>query len=174
MFDSVSQQHTIGSVGVEVVTGFDDAHRKGVTNLLRDLLETRRAIEGLGDGFLHGQPGFGTDGQEVDDGSETIRPVLLAESTREPQAGVGATNPRPGFVDRASSASTLVLTGDTTELLEFVDTEDRATQRTGATRSRDAGRFSRHAMSLGPRRSSDSRDHRDAAARSRSRDARST
>jgi len=126
---AASEQHTERSIGVEDRTGLHHPHRHQLAILLGDLLESRRAIERAGRGLLNREPRGSALGEQIDHGSEPIRPILLPESTPQPHAAIGPADARALGVDRAAALLANVPARHAAELSNLGDAEHDAAER---------------------------------------------
>lgn len=129
MLDILGQQHPKRPIGIEKAPGRDDSHGHDLAILTGDLLQPGGSFERTRLGFLDRKSSLCTLGQDVDDGAESVRTILVAESASVPQASVGATDLGSLCVDRAAATLALVFARDATELRQLVDTKHRAAQR---------------------------------------------
>jgi len=130
MLDILGQQYPKRSIGVQKVSGLDDSHRHALAILTGDLLQPGGSVERLRAGFLDRESSLRALGQDVDDGAEFVRAIIVSESAAMPQASVGATDLGSSLMDRAATALALVFARDATELRQLADTKHRAAQRT--------------------------------------------
>lgn len=133
MLDILGQQDPKRSIGVQKVSGLDDSHGHALAILSGDLLQPGGIVERLWASFLDRESSLRTVGQDVDDGAELVRAIIVSESAAVPQASVGTTDLRPPCVDRAAAALALVFARDATEFRQLVDAKHRAAQRTCST-----------------------------------------
>src|SRR5262245_62070074 len=138
------QEHAEAALGVEHVRRVGDPDRHARAILLRDLAQPRRALEGAGESLADLEPDGARLRYHVEHRAERVGPVLLTQRAAEPEAAIGAADPRPPLVDRATAAGALVHARSAAELAQLVDPEHGAAQRARAAlaRRRHAKRFS--------------------------------
>jgi len=139
---AVREEHAVGAVGIVDVARVEDADRHGGTVATRDLAQPRRALVRAGLGLVDLEPCLGADGDEVEDGAETVGAIAGLEAALEPQAAVATADAGARGVNAAAAAeargfpgAALLGAGRAAELVERVHAQDGAAQRAAAARA---------------------------------------
>ena len=122
------KEHAKGSVGIEDVVGRNDSNGHRDSKLFCDLLKTRRRIEGARLGLLNTESGRHSLGEDVDDGVEPVRSIVVAQSASQPEAAVGTADSGTLGVDSAAALGPLMDAGRASELAQLVDPKDAAAE----------------------------------------------
>lgn len=128
------KKQSVGSVWVEHISHVGNPNRHTQTIGLSDGRQSRRSIEPTRPTLPNFQSNHWALGDDVQYRTQAIGPISLLECARKPKATIGPAYLGAILVNRTPLlAHVLMRTGNATQLIEFINSEKRATQRARST-----------------------------------------
>ena len=126
---SVCEQDPERVVGIQDGAHVGHADGSVFAKFGSDLLEPWGLVEDMGSRLADGETHASAHRNQVENRTQTIRTIIVAQFSAQPHALVVTTDPGAMSVNRATRAAANVLAAGSAELRDLVDTQYRATQR---------------------------------------------